>query len=93
MMTTSVETPGAAARICMRGEYAGAHWRQRKEREREARAGRARTLLLGGLLSFNSEGWCVWVYQPRVVPVSKDATLQRKNTRRHSRRWLGTKVT
>ena len=30
----------------------GAHWRQRKEREREARAGRARTLLLGGLLLF-----------------------------------------
>ena len=28
----------------------GAHWRQRKEREREARAGRARTLLLGSAL-------------------------------------------
>ena len=90
MMTTSVETPGAAARICMRGEYGGALAATQRERERGQ--GREGAHLALGICSFNSGG-LVCGYQPRVVPVSKGRDSSAQNTRRHSRRWLGTKVT
>ena len=73
MMTTSVETPGAAARICMRGEYRGALAATQRERERGQ--GREGAHLALGVCSFNSGG-CVLAFES--CPCQRDATLQHK---------------